>query len=50
MKISSLPGNRGKINNGLGLTIGRDLVEKHGGTFWAASNLDIETSFSFRLQ
>ncbi len=48
-KISSSPGTRGEIGNGLGLTICRDLIEKHGGTFWAASNPDIETTFSFTL-
>lgn len=48
-KISSSPGTRGEIGNGLGLTICRDLIEKHGGTFWAASNPEIETSFSFTL-
>lgn len=34
---------------GLGLTMVRTIVQRHGGTIWAASNLDEGSTFTFVL-
>ncbi len=42
-RVQSLPGG------GLGLTIARRIVNRHGGEIWAVSSLDKGSTFTFRL-
>ncbi len=42
-RVQSLPGG------GLGLTISRRIINRHGGEIWAVSSLDKGSTFTFRL-
>ena len=42
-RVQSLPGG------GIGLTIARRIINRHGGEIWAVSSLDKGSTFTFRL-